>query len=450
MSKKWDIVLILGLSLLIHFLFFGHPQETVFDEVHFGKFVSAYYTHEFYFDIHPPIGKHLIAGFGYLFGFRPEFAFGEIGDPFPNKQYLLLRFLPALAGSLLPLIIYLILLQLGVKRFLALAGGLLIIFDNSLLTQSRYILMDSFMLLFGFSSLLFYLYYRRSNNKKMLLLAGVFSGMALSVKWIALAFLGLPLLFEGWKYLEAFFTAGLKSVNWRDGFIKFLLLAMVPIFVYFIVFMVDFKLLYKSGTGDAFMSPSFQKTLENSSYQNNPEVKGSGPIKKFLELNFEMYKANQRLTATHPYSSQWFTWPFMFRPIYYWVKDGARIYFMGNPAVWWSSTIILLLVLITVLSNPKILIKDQILTLLLVGYFANMVPFMGVKRVMFLYHYLNALIFSIIILFYFLNNYKTTKKIAAVLVISAAVLFIFFAPLSYGLDLSSRAYEARVWFENWR
>ena len=90
MSTKWQIIILLLLGLLTRFLFFGHPNETVFDEVHFGKFISAYYTHQFYFDIHPALGKLMIAGFAKFSNFKPEFAFAEIGQKFPNKQYRIL------------------------------------------------------------------------------------------------------------------------------------------------------------------------------------------------------------------------------------------------------------------------------------------------------------------------------------------------------------------------
>ncbi|MEX2090563.1 MAG: phospholipid carrier-dependent glycosyltransferase, partial [Candidatus Paceibacterota bacterium] len=107
MSHKKQLFTLLGLGFLVHFLFFGHPNQTVFDEVHFGKFVSGYYTHEYYFDIHPPLGKLMIAGFGKLFGFSAEGGsapggnFAKIGDEFPDSKYMALRFLPSLAGSLL-------------------------------------------------------------------------------------------------------------------------------------------------------------------------------------------------------------------------------------------------------------------------------------------------------------------------------------------------------------
>ena len=48
------------LSLFTHLLFFGQPYAVVFDEVYNGSFISAYYSGEYYFDIHPPLAKILM------------------------------------------------------------------------------------------------------------------------------------------------------------------------------------------------------------------------------------------------------------------------------------------------------------------------------------------------------------------------------------------------------
>src|SRR3989344_2892967 len=214
MSKY--LLFVLALSVVTHFAFFGHPNETVFDEVHFGKFISAYYTGEYYFDIHPPLGKLMIAGFAKLFDFSPEYNFTEIGREFPDKKYLALRFLPTLAGTLLPLIIFLLILGLGISRMAAFAGALLVVFDNAFLTQSRLMLLDPFLLLFGFTSLLFYFRYRHQpmkqenppghhshilENMRMmwnwnLFWIAIFAGLAISIKWTGLGFIALPIAIE--------------------------------------------------------------------------------------------------------------------------------------------------------------------------------------------------------------------------------------------------------------
>lgn len=65
--------------------------------------------------------------------------------------------MPALFGSFLIPAIYKLLLQLKMNRWIAAMGGLLIVFDNALLTQSRFILMEPMLILFSTTALLFLL-----------------------------------------------------------------------------------------------------------------------------------------------------------------------------------------------------------------------------------------------------------------------------------------------------
>ncbi len=413
------------ISIFTHFLFFGYPNQTVFDEVHFGKFVSGYYTHEYYFDIHPPLGKLMIAGFAKIFNFKPEFSFAKIGDPFPDNKYMALRFLPSLAGSLLPIVIFLLALQLKFTPKAAFAAGVLVAVDNALLVQTRYILMDAFLLLFGFSTLLAYF-------KKKYLWMAILGGLAISIKWTGLTFLALPFfveVFQMWKQGE-----------FKKIFKLPLYFLLIPLAIYFSIFTLHFSLLNKPGPGDAFMNQTFHS--ENV-------------FKKFVELNVEMYRSNQRLTATHPYGSQWYTWPFMLRPIFYWVSGNSRIYFLGNPIIWWSSTIAITISIMYLILSIKEKRSEKILLILLGGYALNLLPFIGIKRVMFLYHYLSGLVFAVLILVYLIDKqdgstWLTTKKIFMGLVIASVAAFIYFAPLSYGLPLSQKAQDARVWLPSWR
>ena len=413
--------LLLAIGLATHFVFFGHPNQTVFDEVHFGKFISGYYTQEYYFDIHPPLGKLMIAGFAKAFDFKPEFGFAEIGKKFPDNKYMALRFLPSLAGALLPLVIFLLALQLKFKPQGAFIAGLLVALENALLVQTRYILMDGFLLLFGFLALLFYFKSRREIlNTKYLLLFSVFGGLAISVKWTGLTFLVLPLLVEVFSLF--------KEKNFRTILRLPICFFVIPFIIYFSIFTLHFSLLSKPGPGDAFMKPDFHQ---------------SNMVTKFFQLNVEMYRANQRLTATHPYSSSWYSWSFMARPIFYWVSGDSKIYLLGNPVIWWASTTAVLLSLMYISQH-------RIIKILLGGYVLNLLPFVGIKRVMFLYHYLTALVFAILILVYLIERQKQAKKMFIGLAIISAVAFIYFAPLSYGLPLSPQAYNARVWLPSWR
>lgn len=449
MGHKKQLLILILLGLATHFLFFGHPNQTVFDEVHFGKYVSGYYTHEYYFDIHPPLGKLLIAGFGKLFNFSAEGgsayggSFAEIGDKFPDSKYMALRFLPSLAGSLIPAVIFLLALQFGFSRKAAFTAGILIALENGLLVQTRFMLMDGFLLLFGFLSLLFYFKSRRSLLAiRYWLLAAVFAGLAASIKWTGLTFLAVIMIVEAIKMWR-----GKKFSLITSAVAKLLI---IPFAVYFSVFALHFALLDKPGPGDAYMSQEFHE---------------KNVLKRFVELNMEMYRSNQRLTSDHPYSSKWYSWPFMTRPIFYWVDGDSRIYFLGNPAVWWASTVGAVLSIWYLVLSPKSPVglgpllgiknrrKDKILILLLGAYALNLLPFIGIQRVMFLYHYMIALVFAVLMLVYVVEkiyNERQAKIILTGLVLVSIASFFYFAPLTYGLKLSPAEYEKRVLFPSWK
>lgn len=427
MRKHLPIIIVLLASIATHFAFYGSPKQTVFDEVHFGKFASGYFTHEYFFDIHPPLGKLLVSGAGYLVGFKPGFSFANIGEAFPDHKYLALRFLPSLAGTLLPLVIFLLVLELGMSRKAAFAAGMLIVLENALLVQSKFILLDAFLLLFGFLAWLCYARYRNKRKLYLFILAAVFAGLSLSVKWTGVTFLGIIGVME---LIDLIKTRSLAIFG------HIALLIIVPAILYFSVFTLHFALLSKPGPGDAFMSQNFQQGK-------------LGLLDKFLELNKVMYTANAGLTATHPYSTKWYQWPFMTRGIYYWngndIGTGMpRIYLLGNPVVWWASTFAIIYVIMS-----SVTIRNKFLILLSGAYLVNMLPFIGITRAMFLYHYFTGLIIAIIALVYLIDQLQNKKQVFIGLLALACVAFLFFAPLSYGRPLSPAGFQARMWLKSW-
>lgn len=453
-SRLYIIILIIA-SLGVHFVFFGHPNETVFDEVHFGKFISGYFTGEYFFDIHPPLAKLLISGMGWLGGFQPGFSFGQIGDKFPDGSYLWLRFLPTLAGALLPIIIYFLARRLKFSKLAAFSTGILVILDNALLTQSRFILLDSFLLLFGFSSLLAYFKFAQEGKSRWLFTAGLLAVLAVLVKLTGIAFLGVIAVLEFWRLA--------KKIRFKSNdLIKPILAVLaVPAVVYAGLFFVHLKLLSKSGPGDAFMSPGFQKTLAGNKFENDPSIRPLGMPAKIIELNSQMYQANSNLTAGHPYSSKWYSWPVMARPIYFWLSDqqgGAseKIYLIGNPAIWWLSALAMFYLVVDLAVRVVRRLWHQseehnFIEVFLVGFFlVNLLPFVYVTRALFLYHYFPALIVAILTLVYLIDKIPKKKTVFTVLLSASIVLFLFFAPINYGLKLSDRAFEKRVWFSSWQ
>src|SRR5262249_6926079 len=157
-------------------------------------YVSAYLTREQYFDIHPPLGKMLIAATARALGYKPGFEFAQIGDGYPGNSQTALRFLPRLAGALVPVLTYACWLALGIERRVAFLAACMILLDNAFLVQSRFVLLDSILLFFGLAGLCLFLQARRRGYQlARLLAAAVLFGLSASVKWTGISFLSLAL-----------------------------------------------------------------------------------------------------------------------------------------------------------------------------------------------------------------------------------------------------------------
>jgi dolichyl-phosphate-mannose-protein mannosyltransferase len=111
---------------------------------------SFYIRREFFFDVHPPLAKLLLAFAGWLIGFDGAFEFDNIGDDYiANKvPYIGLRSLPAIFGAATPPVVYAIMRESGYPRVIGLFSALLVAFDNAHIVQSRLILLDAPLLFF--------------------------------------------------------------------------------------------------------------------------------------------------------------------------------------------------------------------------------------------------------------------------------------------------------------
>lgn len=448
-------IILAALAFIIHFAFLSYPSQTVFDEVYFGKFAAAYFNHEYYFDIHPPLGKLIIAGWAWLTRFDLVFGFDKIGEAASSQLFFTLRFLPAFFGSLFVLIFSWFAYLATRSKNIALLAGALILFDNAFLIQSKIIAIDIFLLFFEFLTFSLFLIYQKqkSFSKKWLsylALTGISFGLTISIKWTGLATIGIIGLVLLAKIFSARTAKWLNPENdhakkislFKEAAASALAISLIGFLVYLVPFYIHFNLLNKSGPGNAFMSVAFQSELNNGK-ENTPN-----PLnfwEKFKELNTTMYTANAGLTATHPFGSTWNQWPIDKKPIYYWYQaptlenneKTGKIYFLGNPAIWLLALEAILLTLVLMISRKERQKITPFMYFLVLGYFANLLPFMGITRVAFLYHYLLSISFAILLLSIYLEKiWHRDEEIFTALMIIIIISFAVLTPLSYGWLMS--------------
>jgi len=154
------------LSCWTRFHKIGAANIVVWDEAHFGKFGSHYLKREFYFDVHPPLGKMLVGLAGLLSGYDGSFEF-KSGEVYPETvPYVAMRVMLATFGVAMVPLSWFTAVELGMSQWachltamMVLLGGFASDYfvqkpnachhlDVGWLCISRFILLDSMLLFF--------------------------------------------------------------------------------------------------------------------------------------------------------------------------------------------------------------------------------------------------------------------------------------------------------------
>ncbi|KIM90447.1 glycosyltransferase family 39 protein [Piloderma croceum F 1598] len=274
-----------ALAFALRFYKINHPDQVVFDEVHFGKFASYYILREYYFDVHPPFAKLLFGLAGWFVGFDGHFSFENIGDSYTEAHipYVGMRALPAILGSLTIPIVYSIMKESGFSTVIAAFSAILILLDNAHVAQSRLILLDATLIFFMSLTIYSYIRFRKLRYWEFtaewwfwLVATGAFMAFTWGskVNGILTVFtIGIAVLVDLWDILDI--RKGYTMDHfWRHFAARAVGLIVVPICLYLTFFYVHFAVLTHSGTGDSFMSPAFQETLiGNEMLLNSQELR---------------------------------------------------------------------------------------------------------------------------------------------------------------------------------
>jgi len=481
-SNSWDLIFLGIFSFLTRFFNLSFPKKVVFDEAHFGLYATKYFSHQYYFDIHPPLGKMLLALAGFFGRIKPGFNF-EINSSYGDFNFLALRFLPAFFGSLLVLLIYLFIKEMGFSRRIAFLSGFMVLFDNAFLIQSRLILLDIILVSFIFLSLYLFILSRKFPAFSFKwYLYNIFLSLALSTA-ISIKWAGFGALAIVWFFI--IFEDRLFSKPKKEILARLILIFITPFLIYFLIFALHFYLLPLSCKADC--GTILERYLHPDKYfltnPTNALLYGNSPpagnlLNKFIKANRLMLGSNLGTSATFYYQSDWWSWPLMARPIQYFQESQGEktsfIYFIGNPIVWWLGVIGILGYFYLIIKNflfkfklkiPQTLYSKNLL-ILVAGYLAFMIPFSTIPRFMLMYHYLPALIFSIIIFsilfevilemlfgvspkekFFFTSARANFLFIVLLIIILSG--FLYFSPLSYGFPLTNEGFQNHMWLDSW-
>lgn len=265
------------LSLTSRLYKIEQPAHVCWDETHFGKMSNWYIQRVFFFDVHPPLGKMLIAMSGVLTGYNGSFPFAKPGDEFEeDTNYIGMRIFCGVLGSLVIPVSFLIVWELTHSIVASLLSGAIILSDIGTLTLSRHILLDPILLFFIMISTYCILKFVSLREISFtfhwwfwLASTGIFLAFSIGVKFVGL----FVILLAGYTTAKDLWDIlGDMSVSLalfvRHFVARALCLILLPFVIYMLIFHIHFKILNKSGNGDGFYSSAFQSQLLGNKLYN--------------------------------------------------------------------------------------------------------------------------------------------------------------------------------------
>ena len=398
----WFTLGIIGLflfSLILRFWEISRFNTLVFDEVYNAKFANDFLNQTPFFDAHPPVEKYIIAigiWLGNILPFGKDIVNNLTGSELSTFSY---RWINALTGSFIPLVVAGIAYQLSYRRSYALIAGLFAAVDGLLLVESRYALNNIYLVIFGLLGQWLFLlaldrkYQRKKiSNKLLRIFSAICFGVCIAVKWNGLGFLlGIYLIWIfGWviqqfKLIPAAESDVEETEETQDTILN-----------------PNECLSLRAKRSNrrnleiaSFHSVPLAMTNNNSCLQNLTRVNFKEflfywgvipalvyylawipyllvyPESGFWELHQKMSSFHTVLgdgQQVHQYCSRWYTWPWMIRPMAYFfakvdgtsdsvsnlgfpvsVNPGETIIFdvhgMGNPILYWLSSVAIILAL---------------------------------------------------------------------------------------------------------
>ena len=391
---------------------------TYFDEVYYARAVAEILTGKYPWEnTHPALGKFLMTWWVQLTDLNP-FEW---------------RFVNAFFGVLLCLLVCLMLMDLTANFNITLLGSLFVTLDFSRVTLSRIATIDVITCFFMIGSYWilgriirdFIIHKLNHISLRNTLALAFFLSFAVSIKWNAVftvvACFGVLGIFISSRMLLGKDVKILKTFS----SLAFIFL-LAPVTIYFLSFQ-PFHVYLTSGY-------NFQR---------------------FLQDQINMYQYHSTLKATHGFSSPFWSWPFIQRPMWFYTDKSLQpdwyytISVIGNPLLWWA-----IFPAIAYLCLRKYFSKNNpqniAALVFLLAFCAQFFCWMIASRITFIYHFLPSAIFGSILVAIALNELIKKFRMMVLFYLSATCLTaLIFWPIVTGLKIPQWYANYLKFFSSW-
>ncbi|KAJ2401338.1 Protein O-mannosyltransferase 2 [Coemansia sp. RSA 2559] len=250
-------------------------------------YLNGTYIH----DVHPPLGKLLVALAEHLWVADRTFQFNAGAKYPPEVNHAWLRTQVAMWGVFMAPLAYATIRFIGKGQRTAVLAAWFVIFDNALCLMTRIVVLDGPLLCFTAMALAATVRWLRTYQTRWMAVAGLSLALATSVKWVGLftvLLVGILTAIDIIYRVLLLVNTGLPATPRKVACcllrlvaIRSWLLIVLPLCVYTAVFRVHFAMQTENGVGEQNMPIRFQANLRNNRYNRQPtNVAYNGSIAK--------------------------------------------------------------------------------------------------------------------------------------------------------------------------
>ena len=398
-------------------------NSSYFDEIYHARTAWEHLNGVWPYEIsHPPLGKEIMSLGIALFGMTP---FGW-------------RFMGTLFGLLMLPVMYAFLKELFGGRWVPALGTLVFASDFMRFTQTRIATIDTYGVFFILLMYLFFYGWLRRGSRLSLALAGISFGLGAASKWTAIyAGAGLGVLWLLY-WLDRFLnedrggqggSSALPRVFLQNVAFCLIFFVAVPALIYYLSYLPY---------GRARLLAPFTREYTHMVLENQ----------RF------MFTYHAGIVAEHPYASRWYQWLLDIRPILYYLEylpEGRHraIAAFLNPALCWGGLLSLFVLLYAAVWR-----RDRKAAFLLLGYLAQLLPWVLIRRLTFAYHYFPCSVFLVLALGYVFALMREGRRrwlcwAIPFTAVSLGLFWLFYPVLSGAPMLSRYSTVFLKWLPTW-